>query len=162
MLRILFFTALVSCGSSDDPSCNDGVQNGAESDIDCGGGTCASCALAELCLDDLDCGSGFCSGSRCVASSCGNCALDAGEVTLDEDGLCPSPRNHCCFDSDCPGADVCIGRRCVSGSCADGRRSTGETDVDCGGRECPACLPGDFCLVAVDCVTAQCVAGLCR
>lgn len=52
-------------GGMPDP-CTDGVQNGAETDVDCGGGTCAGCASGMSCGDGEDCASGFCTGGTCV------------------------------------------------------------------------------------------------
>jgi formylglycine-generating enzyme required for sulfatase activity len=37
------------------PSCNDGVQNGNETDIDCGGGTCPACNPGQKCDQASDC-----------------------------------------------------------------------------------------------------------
>src|SRR5256885_10212318 len=31
------------------PSCNDGIRNGRETDVDCGGGDCGKCAAARKC-----------------------------------------------------------------------------------------------------------------
>jgi cysteine-rich repeat protein len=47
------------------PLCDDGVKNGFESDVDCGGNSCAGCTLGEACVDNLDC-----SGSICTAGQC--------------------------------------------------------------------------------------------
>ncbi len=46
------------------PTCNDGRKNGAETDTDCGGGTCFSCALGNSCLVNSDCTSNVCSASH--------------------------------------------------------------------------------------------------
>ncbi|MBI5534687.1 MAG: TonB-dependent receptor [Deltaproteobacteria bacterium] len=46
--------------------CVDGVKDGAETDIDCGGGTCPACALGKLCSLPSDCASTFCTGA-CVS-----------------------------------------------------------------------------------------------
>lgn len=43
------------------PSCADGKRNGTETDIDCGGGSCATCSNSKLCRTGTDCTSGFCS-----------------------------------------------------------------------------------------------------
>jgi LruC domain-containing protein len=53
--------------------CNDGLQNGDETDLDCGGatngaGACAGCAPGRRCDGFLDCASGVCTGGVCQAS----------------------------------------------------------------------------------------------
>jgi hypothetical protein len=45
------------------PRCDDGLRNGAESDVDCGG-TCAPCARCRACVMDRDCADGACGAQR--------------------------------------------------------------------------------------------------
>src|SRR4051794_16471710 len=40
--------------------CLDGVKDGDETDVDCGGLSCAKCAANKGCLRGTDCSSGFC------------------------------------------------------------------------------------------------------
>ncbi len=47
-------------------TCLDGLKNGMESDVDCGGPACQGCLDAEGCVDGLDCASGFCGEHVCV------------------------------------------------------------------------------------------------
>jgi len=47
-------------------TCIDGLKNGQESDIDCGGATCEGCFDGEGCVDGVDCASGFCDQHTCV------------------------------------------------------------------------------------------------
>ncbi len=47
------------------PSCNDGVRNGGESDIDCGG-ACGPCSDGRKCGEPADCASARCAGGVCV------------------------------------------------------------------------------------------------
>ncbi len=53
-------------GSGPVASCTDGVRNGTETDVDCGGGCSAKCALGKACLGSADCGSTACVQKRCV------------------------------------------------------------------------------------------------
>src|SRR5262245_21218490 len=39
--------------------CANGIRDGMESDVDCGGGACAPCATGRGCRDGADCDSGF-------------------------------------------------------------------------------------------------------
>lgn len=70
---------IVGCGdSTDTPSddvqlCGDGVKNGGESDIDCGGGIiCERCEIGMQCGADNDCISNVCIDGECVPPICGN------------------------------------------------------------------------------------------
>ena len=49
------------------PTCSDGVHNGAETDVDCGGANCLPCALGRVCIASADCRSNVCAKSLCVA-----------------------------------------------------------------------------------------------
>src|SRR5262245_41152408 len=58
-------------------SCSDGLLNGTESDVDCGG-SCAACGAGRVCDFNVDCASGVCdatnhcaSGTRSLPSSAG-------------------------------------------------------------------------------------------
>lgn len=48
------------------PFCNDQVKNGQESDVDCGGPTCARCQDQRACSRKEDCLSWVCTSGRCV------------------------------------------------------------------------------------------------
>lgn len=52
------------------PSCSDGVKNGNESDLDCGG-SCGPCQLDSRCAQASDCAVG-----QCVAGLCSACPLE--------------------------------------------------------------------------------------
>ncbi len=47
-------------------TCEDGLHNGLESDVDCGGPNCAGCLDGETCEAGNDCGSTFCEAGSCV------------------------------------------------------------------------------------------------
>ncbi len=42
------------------PSCSDGIRDGLETDVDCGGPACPRCALGKYCATNTDCSSGVC------------------------------------------------------------------------------------------------------
>jgi hypothetical protein len=54
-------------GSCNLNQCQDGIRDGAETDIDCGGGTCAPCAIGKGCFVGKDCTSGICTANVCSA-----------------------------------------------------------------------------------------------
>jgi hypothetical protein len=52
------------------PTCTDGMQNGSESDIDCGG-PCPACVLGDGCFVASDCQSTYCTAGQCTVCSPG-------------------------------------------------------------------------------------------
>ncbi len=53
------------------PTCKDGVKNGTETDVDCGGPICKACGLGEKCKVCDDCDKGACNGGTCkLAPNC--------------------------------------------------------------------------------------------
>lgn len=48
------------------PRCDDGIQNGHETDVDCGGPDCATCENDKMCQVDSDCQSDFCDWGFCT------------------------------------------------------------------------------------------------
>jgi hypothetical protein len=77
-----------------DPTCNDGVKNGDETDVDCGG-TCAAndplkkCLNPMKCLYPKDCASGICKSGECIEPTCKDQAKNQGEEGVDCGGPCP-------------------------------------------------------------------------
>jgi hypothetical protein len=71
--------------------CTDGLLNGAETDVDCGGGACPGCEEGEDCLENRDCLSNRCLDGVCgpFIEICGNCLDDDGNGLVDfEDPAC--------------------------------------------------------------------------
>jgi hypothetical protein len=70
------------CGSAPTPTCTDGIQNGDETGIDCGGSTCAPCTSNPTCDDGIQ--NGDETGIDCGGSSCAPCSSGCSdnEVTL--------------------------------------------------------------------------------
>jgi hypothetical protein len=50
-------------------ACANGVRDGAETDVDCGGGTCGKCDVNKVCAADGDCKTGSCSRLFCALVS---------------------------------------------------------------------------------------------
>jgi len=92
------------------PGCGDGVLNGAETDLDCGGGSCLGCDPGEACVLPRDCLSGVCTGGTCDAPSCTDGVRNGGETDVDCGGptACPrcADRQLCSVDGDCT-AGIC-------------------------------------------------------
>lgn len=97
------FDALGPCEPPTSPpppplTCIDGIRNGSETDVDCGGGCPRQCANGRGCTRNGDCQS-----QHCVGSTCRECETAA---------HCPTPddpcRNATCADGTC--GDVVVDR----------------------------------------------------
>jgi hypothetical protein len=146
------------------PACNDGIKNGSETSVDCGGGTCAPCTNGQACAVGSDCISGVCSGGICQAPTCTDGVKNGTETAADcGGGACPTCANGqaCAVGSDCQ-SGVCTAGICQAPACNDGVKNGAETSVDCGGGTCPACAVGKNCLVGSDCVDLVCQSGVCQ
>jgi hypothetical protein len=93
-------------------SCRDAVKNGTETDVDCGGPDCASCAAGKQCREARDCRSTLCEGNQCQPQNCTDQVKNGTETDVD------------CGGPDCPhcatGLWCIVGTDCVSGSCTSG------------------------------------------
>jgi hypothetical protein len=100
------------------PTCMDSVQNGNETDVDCGGGTCPKCANGDKCAAGTDCTSGFCyvtgggAGQKtCHADQCTDGMKDGTETDTDCGGsnMCArcGSNKSCMMDSDCQSGLSC-------------------------------------------------------
>jgi len=69
-------------GGSSGPTCTDGVQNGDETGVDCGGSSCAPCSTPPTCTDGIQ--NGDETGVDCGGSSCAPCSTG---------GTCDDPSN---------------------------------------------------------------------
>lgn len=119
--------------------CNDGIQNGFEGDVDCGGPCPKKCGFQKGCFSDSDCASGFCIDAKCGCASDAECVAYGG------------PYLGCDFDS----------HQCI-GHCLDHHLSGDESDVDCGGS-CPEkCTYGKGCFDNPDCASGICIDAKCR
>ncbi len=149
-------------GADSGPSCDNGVRDGDEPHVDCGG-SCEPCADGSNCISATDCASLSCSRGFCLAPSCSDRIRNGLETGTDcgaDCGLCPGGES-------CTSNDQCISGRCMAGgvcapsSCEDGRRNDEETDVDCGGPTCPPCAAGRVCREDAHCESRLCEAGFC-
>jgi hypothetical protein len=101
-----------SCASTPVPTCFDRVQNGDESDVDCGGACGACVGEDKACVANSDCETGACEGDNtCAAPSCTNGLRDGFEWAVDCGSVCGvgCALGTPCFDH----AD------CASGQCGE-------------------------------------------
>jgi hypothetical protein len=144
------------------PGCVDGVQNGTETAVDCGGVDCVPCADGLACQVPADCTSGSCVNLVCQAPTCFDQALNGDETDMDCGGSCPSPCGDgatCAIAADCL-SGVCTGNVCTAASCTDGVQNDLESDVDCG-EGCAPCGDGLACGVPADCLSGICTGNVC-
>jgi len=116
-------------GSCVAASCRDGVKDGDETDVDCGG-SCGPCAIGGECVFPDDCLSQTCDAGTCIG--CPNdvpCEL-LGAFYCAADGTC-QPR--LVQGEDCPVANACL-----SGFCADGKCCDAACDAPCDRCDQPA------------------------
>lgn len=150
------------------PTCNDGLQNQGEGDVDCGGGVCTLCLDGSTCAMNGDCASFNCMGGICqpAVPSCSDGILNQGETDDDCGGPnCPGcdEGQNCVVNSDCMDNNCQAGICQQAPSCFDGIQNQGETDEDCGGPNCPSsCNPGQICAISGDCISDNCMGGVCQ
>lgn len=159
-------TGSVMTSSADDPSggasCGDGVVNGDETDVDCGG-SCGPCDDGQGCAAPDDCTSEVCTDGTCQAPRCGDGVVHEGEA-CDEGG----PTDTCtaeCTPAECgngviEGAEACddttesatCNDNCTLAACGDAvlNVTAGETCDD--GAESATCN--------ADCTAAACGDGI--
>jgi formylglycine-generating enzyme required for sulfatase activity len=121
-------------GKCSPAACINGVQDGTETDVDCGGATCPKCADGKRCDDDASCKNGWCNGGICTEPRCDDGVKNGFESDVDCGGPCETgcPAGKACNDHDdcasggCSYQKVCVDRP----SCTE--HHGGDT---CGGGE---------------------------
>jgi Alpha-L-arabinofuranosidase B (ABFB) domain/Ricin-type beta-trefoil lectin domain-like len=101
-----------------DARCDDGLVNGDETDVDCGGRACIPCEAAERCLMGTDCGSAICTNQVCQPPSCVDLARNGDETDVNCGGSCPpcSVGRGCEVGTDCASSS-CAGSTCTVPQC---------------------------------------------
>lgn len=162
--------------------CEDGVKDGDESDVDCGGICGASCGDGATCSAVQDCVSSLCVDGVCCNAVCDGPCVACNLATAP--GLCtpvaPSTTDVLCSANQvCDGLGTCsgaagqsctMGSECASHLCAGNPTACADcvADADCGGeRVCigGACFdkaePGAACQDGKGCSSGFCVDGVC-
>ena len=103
-------------------ACANNLEDGNETDVDCGGGDCPPCANSLECLTYSDCQSRFCdasggTGGSGAAGVCAPCASD-NDCTPVPDAWCDLSANGGeCADLKVDGAPCSAANECLSGNC---------------------------------------------
>ena len=124
------------------PACDDTIQNGYETGVDCGG-PCAPCVTCSNGMQDgdedgIDCGGSFCA----ACPTCSDGQQNGTETGIDCGGPCAACPT--CSDGLQNGEEAgidCGGPCTACPTCRDGIENGEETGVDCGGT-CPICPTG--------------------
>ncbi len=154
----------------------DGMKDGEETDVDCGGAPCDAqmrvCADGKQCLIGGDCLSQVCTGDVCQVPTCTDGVRNGNETDVDCGGpLCDGQGHTCADGKKCLTAPDCTDKlcgpnfTCAFPSCTDGVQDGGETGVDCGNQAvtgCNACPVGQGCNVASDCTSMRCASNICQ
>lgn len=107
--------------------CDNGIQDGNEADVDCGG-SCPKCA-GEPCGKDSECKTGYCADGVCCAEACGTCRTCVSPGFIGQCKIVPKygeepPACSIASGTMCNGAAACkiaLGFLCVQGfQCASG------------------------------------------
>jgi hypothetical protein len=169
-LGLVAFVPACSSSSSTSAtgSCSDGVKNGAETDVDCGGGLCDKCAEDQACGADADCGTTSCKAGKCAippAPTCVDGVKNQQETDVDCAGECaPCGDGKICVSNNDCGSGLCTAGTCAptgKPTCVDGKKNQDETDVDCGGGTCPKCGYAKACMTPSDCLDNVCTMNAC-
>ncbi|MDC0716620.1 lamin tail domain-containing protein [Nannocystis bainbridge] len=151
-----------SCGPVP-ATCDDELQNGDETDLDCGGPDCPACGESQACAVDLDCATQTCIDGICQAPTCSDDLTNGDETDVDCGGPECDPCGaalDCLIATDCQ-SGVCLDGQCAIPLCNDGAKNGDETDLDCGGKSCSPCADGLACKLDADCLKKDCEAGIC-
>lgn len=141
-------------------TCEDGIQNGSEVDVDSGGSSFdASCSLqstGDLCRYDDDCLSGAgCEGEgTCILSA--DCPVNDEQVACEDANDCPGGLDCVVLQRQCASSGCFEDSECPSGACQlPAGRCSCETSFDC-------FTPSDACLPVRSFCKDQCIDGRCR
>ena len=95
-------------------ACTDRKRDGAETDIDCGGGSCPKCAAEAACVAPTDCESGACDANKCRAPTCSDGFRDGYESDVD----CGAACRKCDSGKRCATSDDCASGSCNGSTCS--------------------------------------------
>ena len=149
-------------------SATDGVKNGTETDVDCGGVAAPSCGDGKGCAFASDCQSLVCTGGTCQAPSASDGVKNGSETDIDCGGPSAGPCGPgllCAAPTDCESRSCGVGgeRRCLAPTDEDGIQNGTETDIDCGGpADIRRCVADQTCAQGSDCTSSLCTGGTCR
>jgi hypothetical protein len=99
------------------PTNSDGVKNGTETDVDCGGGAPTNarrCTPGEGCAAVEDCGGVLCSGGKCQPPTNSDGIKNGTETDVDCGGGAPTDAPRCAEDFACSAHGDCASSACAA------------------------------------------------
>lgn len=140
--------------------CDDGIQNGWESGVDCGGGGPCKRCLGDPCASADQCQSGFCTDGTCCNTECG---MMCAACYFPDPGNCSAlPLYMDDNEPDCDGMYTCNG----SGLCLLRPTEICVSAVECASGRCEQSRcrrhPGESCFSVLECAENSCVNGICQ
>jgi hypothetical protein len=96
-------------------SCPDGIKNGAETDVDCGGAACPDCSDGKVCSAAGDCSSNVCQMNLCRPVTCANMVKDGTETDVDCGGQSAPTCQKCANGLSCMVNADCVSNNCSAG-----------------------------------------------
>jgi len=122
-----------------------GIKDGTETDVDCGGAAAPACGDGKACGDGPDCASKVCSARVCAVPSATDHVQNGDETDVDCGGASAAPR--CAAAKQCLTASDCASGACPNKLCAEAP-SCGQLS---GGATCGAGEVGDPKATHEDC-----------
>ncbi|HEX3850859.1 MAG TPA: hypothetical protein VHW01_07815, partial [Polyangiaceae bacterium] len=111
-----------ACQAAQGASCSDGVTNGSETDVDCGG-ACPACRAGQSCRADGDCDSTHCELGICQSASCDDGIANGSESDIDCGSSCtPCADSKMCHDENDCKSEVCNAGVCQQPTCTDHKK----------------------------------------
>ncbi|MBX3186209.1 MAG: SUMF1/EgtB/PvdO family nonheme iron enzyme [Labilithrix sp.] len=156
-------SGICSNGTCQPATPRDGVRNGDETDVDCGGSIAPKCLAGKGCAQGSDCTSGVCAGGKCGAGTADDGVKNGDETDVDCGGA-SSPKcgaGKACLDATNCESAICNAGACAAPSPTDGVKNGDETDIDCGGTIAAKCESGRACKAGGDCTSLVCKDALC-
>ena len=143
------------------PTATDGIRNGDETGLDCGGKNAPRCPLGKGCLVPTDCTTGACVDGLCAAGTANDGVKNGDETDLDCGGsVAPAcvDGKGCAAGKDCASQVCGADKKCAVPTGTDGFKNGDETDLDCGGTAtgAPKCAVGKACAAHADCTSDAC------
>jgi hypothetical protein len=141
-------------------SCSDGLENGDEEGVDCGGFCVLACEGA-ACTKDDGCKSGRCAADVCLKPAASACK---------DDGECATSRCDMGSCATCSGAGDCKSQQCdaATGRCKAPPGAPCADDHDCANGTCDdkaKLCQGTYmtqgCAGPAGCTTGYCFSGIC-